>query len=798
MRCVTKRFGLLLPVLAVVALASLIPNAALAANMYWLQGSAGGGSGTWDSTTSNWSATDGGPTTTWVDGSDVYLEGAAGTATIANAYVPAVNSLNFVTSGYSISQGPATGGGSLTMSTTTGTINVPTGVSGSLNTQIVDSPTLGSISVLVTGGGSLTAAVGNGSLITGALTIDGATVLDGSGNEFQHVSGVTIQNGGRFDISNGEFFPCAVTLANGSLTSSSAGGNTMKSLVSQGGYISAALYLYENSVAGAITVNGPGTTTIAKASTYNGPVNIEGGTLALTVASALYKNSQITVDNGSVLSLSTFGGTIAGITLNSGSITGTGTLTCGTNSTASNHFTVYSGSISANLAGTKNYQTLTKLGTGTVILSGTNTYAGSITTVSAGTLQFSKTAALPYFSTSASSVTVQSGATMAVNAGGSGEWTDANITSLLGFSHVVFNSGSALGIDTSDATGGSFTFSGALTAAGVGLTKLGSNTLVLSGANTYSGPTTVSAGVLNIPNNTVMGTSGVSVASGAALQLQGGLTSVSNALTLNGLGVSNDGALRSVSGANTYAGLITLGNNARINNDDTANTFTVSNVGTITGSGFGLTVGGAGNTTIASIIGTGAGTFTKDGAGRVYLTGANTYGGLTTVNGGVLELAAAAQSVTGGANIEKGQLIFDYPDVASSIAAAMQASYNGGLWTGGPFQCTTQDSQHGLGWMDTGSNVIVMYTLYGDANLDGTVNGGDLNTVLSNFQQTGMTWAQGDFNYDGTVNGGDLNTVLSNFQQHLSVTGAVPEPSSLLLTAAGLASLLAYAWRKRK
>ena len=91
-----------------------------------------------------------------------------------------------------------------------------------------------------------------------------------------------------------------------------------------------------------------------------------------------------------------------------------------------------------------------------------------------------------------------------------------------------------------------------------------------------------------------------------------------------------------------------------------------------------------------------------------------------------------------------------------------------------------------------------MYTLYGDCNLDGTVNGSDLNTVLSNFNKTGMYWAQGDFNYDGTVNGSDLNTVLSNFNQHLSVTGAVPEPSSLLLLAAGLAGLLTYAWRKRK
>ena len=96
-----------------------------------------------------------------------------------------------------------------------------------------------------------------------------------------------------------------------------------------------------------------------------------------------------------------------------------------------------------------------------------------------------------------------------------------------------------------------------------------------------------------------------------------------------------------------------------------------------------------------------------------------------------------------------------------------------------------------MGWTDTvvdGRTVLtVMYTLCGDANLDGTVNGADLNTVLSNYNKTGMYWSQGDFNYDGTVNGADLNMVLSNYNQHVSVGAAVPEPSTLLLAAAGLA-----------
>jgi hypothetical protein len=58
-----------------------------------------------------------------------------------------------------------------------------------------------------------------------------------------------------------------------------------------------------------------------------------------------------------------------------------------------------------------------------------------------------------------------------------------------------------------------------------------------------------------------------------------------------------------------------------------------------------------------------------------------------------------------------------------------------------------------------------------------------------------MDWMHGDFNGDGTVNGSDLNTVLSNYNQSVGV-GAVPEPSTLLLLGIVAVSLLALAWRR--
>ena len=107
----------------------------------------------------------------------------------------------------------------------------------------------------------------------------------------------------------------------------------------------------------------------------------------------------------------------------------------------------------------------------------------------------------------------------------------------------------------------------------------------------------------------------------------------------------------------------------------------------------------------------------------------------------------------------------------------------------------------GVNYTSAALNVVAPY-LPGDADRNGTVNGADLNTVLSNFNKTVPAgadgWALGDFEGNGTINGADLNIVLSNFNQVQSVGAAVPEPSTLLLAAAGLAGLLASAWRKRR
>lgn len=93
-------------------------------------------------------------------------------------------------------------------------------------------------------------------------------------------------------------------------------------------------------------------------------------------------------------------------------------------------------------------------------------------------------------------------------------------------------------------------------------------------------------------------------------------------------------------------------------------------------------------------------------------------------------------------------------------------------------------------WMDvtyTGGLVeVTSDALDGDANLDGTVNIGDLTLLAGNFGGT-SNWLGGDFNDDGDVNIGDLTLLAGQFGNSIAPV-AVPEPASVaLLVLGGLA-----------
>ncbi len=174
--------------------------------------------------------------------------------------------------------------------------------------------------------------------------------------------------------------------------------------------------------------------------------------------------------------------------------------------------------------------------------------------------------------------------------------------------------------------------------AAINIEKSGSGRLTLSGSNTYTGTTSISAGIIRVSSATALGTTagGVSVASGSALELTGGITIGAESLGLSGSGISSGGALRNISGSNTYQGAITLNSDSRINSD--ADTLTLS--ANITGV-HNLTIGGAGNSTASGVIGTSTGMLTKDGTGTLILSGGNTYSGGTVFNAGTIQVGNA-------------------------------------------------------------------------------------------------------------------------------------------------------------
>jgi hypothetical protein len=98
------------------------------------------------------------------------------------------------------------------------------------------------------------------------------------------------------------------------------------------------------------------------------------------------------------------------------------------------------------------------------------------------------------------------------------------------------------------------------------------------------------------------------------------------------------------------------------------------------------------------------------------------------------------------------------------------------------------------------TDVLVRYTLAGDANLDGTVNFDDLLRLAANYNSTGTgTWTKGDYTYDGTVNFDDLLLLAANYNASLPAsfagdwalaTTAVPEPASVATMLAATGAML--------
>ena len=104
------------------------------------------------------------------------------------------------------------------------------------------------------------------------------------------------------------------------------------------------------------------------------------------------------------------------------------------------------------------------------------------------------------------------------------------------------------------------------------------------------------------------------------------------------------------------------------------------------------------------------------------------------------------------------------------------------------------------------SDVLVKFTYYGDANLDGVVDGQDYALIDAGYASGGMLtgWYWGDFNYDGAVDASDYTLIDNAFNAQatsLSPTSivavdtaevaaaSVPEPAAVGWVAVGAAAV---------
>lgn len=364
-----------------------------------------------------------------------------------------------------------------------------------------------------------------------------------------------------------------------------------------------------------------------------------------------------------------------------------------------------------------------KTGLGAWTLSGASSFTGAVS-VSQGTLTLSSIADSGVSSAAGAGGTINlgSGTTVAgtliyTGAGASTNRTinlaatttgaatiNSSGSGALIFTGVISNAGSGAKTLT---LGGSNTSGNAIQSAitdGSGtlaITKADVGVWALAATNTYSGGTTVSAGTLALNSATAIGTGTLTITGGTLDSTStGGITlSTNNAVALNGslvFGGTNSlnlgSGVVSIGNANRDITLngsstLTLGE-AQWNSIANGRTFTV-NQGS--GSGASLVLGGfqlnvnadtaarnriitgTGNVTISAAVANGnafANGLIYSGSGTLTLAAANTYTGVTVINGGTLKLSGTG-SIATAANLAINAGTFDVGGTAATVGGAL-------------------------------------------------------------------------------------------------------------------------------
>lgn len=482
---------------------------------------------------------------------------------------------------------------------------------------------------------------------------------------------------------------------------------------------------------------------------------INAGTLAVAGGNALADTGAVTIATAGTLQLKA--------SEMIGSLGGAGNVVLGANTLTTGGLNA-SPTFSGVIAGSGG---LTKVGTGTLTLSGANTYTGA-TAINAGTLAVSGGVAIG----DASAVTIGAGGTLLLNA-------SEAIGSLAGTGAVALGPNTL----TTGGDGASTSFGGNAGGTG-GLTKVGTGTQTLSGANTYTGATSVNAGTLALSGGSAIAdASAVTVASGATLLLNasetvgslagaGAVTLGANTLTAGGtnasttfsgvasgtggLGKVGTGTL-TLSGVNGYTGatVVSAGTLAASGGTAIADTSAVTvvngatlllnaseTIGSLAGAGAvtlganTLTAGGDGTSTAFAGVASGTGGLLKAGAGTLTLAGANTYTGTTAVNAGTLALSGGAAIADAGAvTVASGaNLVLNASEAIGSLSGTGNVTLGANTLTVGGTSTSTAfggvaSGTGGLMKVGTGTQTLSGVNTYTGAT---TVNAGTLALGASN------------------------------------------------------------------
>lgn len=367
------------------------------------------------------------------------------------------------------------------------------------------------------------------------------------------------------------------------------------------------------------------------------------------------------------------------------------------------------------VAGINDLTTITRMhvnkeGSGTWVLAGSGNYQG-VTDIKEGTLVAAHSNALGVGSLSLATLTwVRAEATLGLRGNitsgehlrvrGDGVGGLGAIRNLSGENTLTQNVGmdadTSIGVDA-----GTLTLTAVLYDGTVGfsskMTKVGTGDLVLSGVNTYTGATSISAGKLKVASSGSLGNGnyaanivneGILEFAGTATQTLSGTLSGAGTLLLSG----NSQLL--ISGNNTFSGGVTV-----TNGKATANSSSAFGTGTVTVSGTGvLDLGGrtlpnamvvdggtlqGGTIDVAKVTAssgqisanlTGTGNLSKSGAGTLILGGNNSHAGGTTVMSGTLALNSANALGSGTLTLSGGALDLRSQTVSNNVSLSSDST----------------------------------------------------------------------------------------------------------------------------